>query len=612
MGKEEDPKWARHRSQFNVDPFAERPSADHYSFPLVDAQQLADRAANKDSPADNPRPRRVRMLARDFIDDSLYNPVYGYFSRHAVLLPDPSSAPSSGEVGAVSEQKGTGSSSSRSGFHFAEFSNDREFSAAVESRYLAFEDTLPLGPSSPSSRHAKSHPSSLSALGSSAAAAQLARARPRDQIQNKSSANFRVGSAEDLEERQRRGREEVARQAQAERDRQLGIKKDHEESHEADVRAMAARQVWHTPTELFKPHYAQAVARYLCAEYKLTLYPYEDLVIYELGAGSGALAHDILAYLRDEEPDVFQRTRYVISEISERLSQQQKAKLEPFAGKVRVVNQNFLEWKDTVLAPCFVIALEVLDNLTHDVVRYSTSTLQPYQGLVSIDATGDMEDLYEPVRDPLISRYLQLSRAVRGTAVPISAPRHLTSLPSSIRKVLSEHFPLYPNLTPPQYIPTGQLRLLDVLRSKFPQHRLIASDFHSLPDAIEGVDAPVVQTRLNGTMVPVTTFKVLQGFFDIFFPTNFQMLRDIYTRVMSDHFPTQPPQDQDATSHSAPTFRPDFFYSSARASRGRAQRVKILTHAQFLEQYAQVDQTRLRDGSNPLLGWYQNASWILT
>jgi hypothetical protein len=31
-------------------------------------------------------PKRVKMLVRDFIEDSLYNPNYGYFPRHATIF----------------------------------------------------------------------------------------------------------------------------------------------------------------------------------------------------------------------------------------------------------------------------------------------------------------------------------------------------------------------------------------------------------------------------------------------------------------------------------------------------------------------------------------------
>ena len=49
------------------------------------------------------------------------------------------------------------------------------------------------------------------------------------------------------------------------------------------------RQLWHTPTELFRPYYGEAIARYLVTNYKMTLYPYHDLIIYEMGAGNGTM-----------------------------------------------------------------------------------------------------------------------------------------------------------------------------------------------------------------------------------------------------------------------------------------------------------------------------------
>ncbi|KAG7124116.1 hypothetical protein HYQ45_013777 [Verticillium longisporum] len=49
------------------------------------------------------------------------------------------------------------------------------------------------------------------------------------------------------------------------------------------------------------------------------------------------------------------------------------------------------------------------------------------------------------------------------------------------------------------------MQYLDVLERYFPAHRLLTSDFHALPDAIEGLNAPVVQTRFERRTVPVTT-----------------------------------------------------------------------------------------------------------
>jgi hypothetical protein len=50
---------------------------DYTQFERVTAAQLA---------SSKELPRRVKMLVRDFIDDSLYNPHYGYFSKQAVIF----------------------------------------------------------------------------------------------------------------------------------------------------------------------------------------------------------------------------------------------------------------------------------------------------------------------------------------------------------------------------------------------------------------------------------------------------------------------------------------------------------------------------------------------
>jgi hypothetical protein len=178
-------KGQTHRTQYNVDPFSLLPPEDHYSYPLVTASDLAKSAT---------RPRKVRMLASDFIHDSLYNPHYGYFSRHAVLLPD-----------GIKQDRSYG---------FTKIKSERDFMAAVEERYSEFEDSL---------KDSKDY----QRLGRSSRESKAAYAFTR----------------EGMEAAQTRGRLDAARQAQSEKE--AG-------EHDRDVKAMAARQVWHTPTELFK------------------------------------------------------------------------------------------------------------------------------------------------------------------------------------------------------------------------------------------------------------------------------------------------------------------------------------------------------------------------
>ena len=91
------------------------------------------------------------------------------------------------------------------------------------------------------------------------------------------------------------------------------------------------RQLWHTPTELFRPYYGETMARYMVANYQLSLYPYYDLIIYEMGAGNGTMMLNILDYIRANHPDVYQRTQYKIIAISSSLASLQAKHLSETA-----------------------------------------------------------------------------------------------------------------------------------------------------------------------------------------------------------------------------------------------------------------------------------------
>ncbi|KAL2818140.1 amidase signature domain-containing protein [Aspergillus granulosus] len=356
------------------------------------------------------------MLTREFIDDSLYNPYYGYFSKHATIF-------SPGEP-----------------FDFNNIEDGPAFHRMLGERYTEFEDLL----------DAK---------------------RPDE-----------------------------------------------------------ARQLWHTPTELFRPYYGETIARYLVSNYKLTQYPYHDLIIYEMGAGNGTLMINILDFIRDTDYEVYQRTKFRIIEISPALAGLQMKNLTDSlnaAGHldhVEIINKSIFEWDTYVHSPCFFLALEVIDNFSHDTIRYDFKTELPQQGGVLIDADGEFHEYYTPQLDPVASRFLRVRQAAARRDFPSPLGPKLTR---QVRGVL----PFQQPFTLPEYVPTRLMQFFDILDTYFPGHRLVASDFSSLPDAVPGINAPVVQTRYKRRTVPVSTPFVHQGYFDIFFPTDFNVVEDIYRAV---------------------------------------------------------------------------------
>ena len=210
---------------------------------------------------------------------------------------------------------------------------------------------------------------------------------------------------------------------------------------------------------------------------------------------------------------------------------------------------------------------------------------------------------------PPVSRLLKLSPALR---------------------TFYTNLPFAPNLSAPEFVPTRLLTLLRTLRRHFPRHRLLLSDFSSLPNTIPGVNAPVVQTRYQNTTVPCETLFVQQGYFDIFFPTHFEHLRDMYEHVLAQPLPAgdadaRPARVTPLSTTASPLEAGPGFFSSYHPKTRRTpvdgvpsssglpvgeRKSAVYTHAEFMETYADVRRTRLRSGENPLLDTYKNVKFL--
>lgn len=404
------------------------------------------------------------MLLRDFIEDSLYNPNYGYFSKQVVIF-------SPGEP-----------------FDFPSLPSEHAFFQSLRHRYTAFEDAL-----------------------------------------------------------------------------------DYQEPNDL-------RQLWHTPTELFSPYYGEAIAEYIVENYRLNDYPYHDLIIYEMGAGNGTMMLNILDLVRDRYPEVYERTKYRIIEISSQLADLQQQGLghsvyaRGHADKVEIVNKSIFDWDQYVSSPCFFLALEVFDNFAHDALKYDYATGTPYQSCVVVDPRGELFEYYSKTLDPVAADFLERREvACRVEGVEYPHPLSGTRFMNSLRSLL----PFQGSLSQPEYIPTRLMQFFYKLYQKFPNHRLISSDFHLLGDAVKGLNAPVVQTRFKRQMIPVSTPLVHQGYFDILFPTDFDVVRPLY---------------QGITGRYARNYQ----------------------HKDFISGWVDLDETQTKNGENPLLSWYKNASFMCT
>jgi hypothetical protein len=112
----------RRPERYNYNPdasFSDQVDPEILTLPRVTANDLANNTE---------RPRGVLMLTRDFIENALYNPHYGYFSKQASII---------------------SSTEDEYGFQFASIHDSREFQGLVAQRYNALEnEKKPMGPAS--------------------------------------------------------------------------------------------------------------------------------------------------------------------------------------------------------------------------------------------------------------------------------------------------------------------------------------------------------------------------------------------------------------------------------------------------------------------------------
>ncbi|XP_034686376.1 protein arginine methyltransferase NDUFAF7 homolog, mitochondrial isoform X3 [Vitis riparia] len=342
---------------------------------------------------------------------------------------------------------------------------------------------------------------------------------------------------------------------------------------------------WFTPVELFKPWYAYGIAEAILRTADLSV----PLKIYEIGGGSGTCAKGIMDYLMLNAPArVYNSMSYISVEISSSLAKKQMetvGAVRSHLSKFRVECHDAADknaWAGSIdQQPCWVIMLEVLDNLPHDLI-YSENQASPWME-VWVEKQHNrvaLSELYKPLQDPLIKRCVEIidlekDHNTQGRA--ILAARH----------IWSKVFPKPRRC----WLPTGCLKLLEVLHGALPKMSLIASDFSYLPDVrIPGERAPLVSTKKDGSSSDHSSYLDAKGDADIFFPTDFWLLERM------DHF--------------CSGWLKACEYKSSK--QGRKRRIITLDTSSFMEEFGLPSKTRTKDGYNPLLDDFKNTKFYLS
>ncbi|GLT73022.1 hypothetical protein SLA2020_449110 [Shorea laevis] len=341
---------------------------------------------------------------------------------------------------------------------------------------------------------------------------------------------------------------------------------------------------WFTPVELFKPWYAHGIAEAIMRTTNLSV----PLKIYEIGGGSGTCAKGIMDYIMLNGPSrVYNNMTYISVEISPSLAEIQRktvGEVRSHLSKFRVECRDAADrsgWGDVEQQPCWVIMLEVLDNLPHDLL-YSENQVSPWME-VWVEKQSDREtlsELYKPLQDSLIKQCVEI----------IDFDKNHSSQSSAIKMARS----IWSKVSPKPrrcWLPTGCLKLLEVLHEVLPKMSLIASDFSFLPDVrLPGERAPLVSTKKDGSSLDYGSYLDAKGDADIFFPTDFWLLESM------DHYCSGWLK----------------LHNDKSSKQGRKRRTITLDTSSFMEEFGLPSKTRTKDGYNPLLDDFKNTKFYLS
>jgi hypothetical protein len=382
---------------------------------------------------------------------------------------------------------------------------------------------------------------------------------------------------------------------------------------------------WLTPAELFKPWYARGLARFMTQQPEVT--SGKPVSIVEAGGGNGTAARGMLDFLKAEHPDVYERTRYTIVEISGAMASRQHALLSEAHSSERfqVINNDFLTWEpDSEMSDStgFIVALEVLDNLPHDKLvrrvhpaageewtQWSDETAHEWsETWVVPGVNSEPKEVQRELGDSIamrtarwfLSPHDERADNHKSTGGLLAGLRRMRERRVN-REVLNARgkFEAAEGTQRAVFVPSGATSFLDKIAHSLPGHRLVASDFSALPvpdlpekkvtaynkkwdirgtspGLLQGCkNSPLVSRRSgDGQSQDFETYLVPAGSCDIFFQTDFGALKRAHREIVGREAEVWQPRD-------------------------------------FLNTYAEVHNTRTLTGFNPMIDDFSNTRFFI-
>jgi len=129
------------------------------------------------------------------------------------------------------------------------------------------------------------------------------------------------------------------------------------------------------------------------------------------------------------------------------------------------------------------------------------------------------------------------------------------------------------------YLPTGSYNLIQLIENHLPQHEVLFADFSYIQTNNHGFNGPLIQITEGNKTIEKSTYLEDVGKCDIFFPTNFDNLKLLYSHILKKN--------------------------------GKVERINILTTKEFMKKYADIRSTKTKMMYNPLLEDFVNTKFFI-
>ncbi|KAL7702427.1 hypothetical protein NQL31_007596 [Lotmaria passim] len=308
-----------------------------------------------------------------------------------------------------------------------------------------------------------------------------------------------------------------------------------------------------TPTQMFQPYYGWVLAEYLVTTHRAKFDPREPLIIYDVGAGTGALALSVLNYLAEHFPALYATCEYHAIEQNPHLIQVLRNKLIHHYHHVNIHHLSVLNWRQVEKRRCVVFAIELFSGMPHDCVLWDReeAVSEHWFGFQQHDNLSTAHERYFALQDPMILRYLRYLNwmqeesfhnlkvlCLTGGRETLDPPRRrsIEPNPDDSSFAIATKIGLIHSPWRTAWLPTAQMVFLEVLAQYFPRHHLFAADWSSVRQALPGLNGPVLQVKLRVAKDiylrrPIDSFEANAGMVDICFPTDFDQLATVYERI---------------------------------------------------------------------------------